>query len=189
MTSDPFATFSLGSDPSHGHLVAFLLFTIPTGAGIPAGVLLGQQLGLSAAAMSGLYAASGLLRAALFEPVYRWAARRPGSPRVLRLREAMRKVLARSPLLEHAMRSAWAPMIVSYNLDPMAGRVAAAAVGMGWLRGWTLSLLADFAYFVSTAVPTLWLQSLIGNAWVTLALLMVVTAVVPAVWRRLRGAA
>ena len=170
-------------------LGTFLLFLIPTGAGIPAGVLLGQRVGLTAAGMSGLYIGSGLLRAAMFEPVFRWLARRPRHEggRLERLREAGRLMLARSPLLARAMRGPWAPLVVSYNLDPMAGRVAAAAVGLGWARGWLLSLIADFAYFVSTAVPTIWMQRLVGNEWVTLVVLMVLSAVIPLLWRRLRG--
>ena len=68
----------------------------------------------------------------------------------------------------------------------MAGRVAAAAVGIGWLRGWGLALIADFAYFVSTAVPTLWIQRLVGNEWITLLLLVVLSTAVPLLWRRLR---
>ena len=190
MPPDPLAALVLSTPGSHGVLATFLLFVIPTGAGIPAGVLLGQRLGLTAASMSGLYVGSGLLRAALFEPFFRWLARRRhDGGRVTRLRDATRALLNRNPLFRRAMQGAWAPLVVSYNLDPMAGRVAAAAVGMGWLRGWTLSLIADFAYFVSTAVPTIWLQRWVGNEWLTLGLLLVLSMVVPLVWRRLRGTA
>ena len=168
-------------------LFTFLLFVIPTGAGIPAGVLLGQRVGLTAASMSGLYVGSGLLRAALFEPVFRWLARRRhAGGRVTRWHEASRALLARHAMLSRAVRGAWAPLVVGYNLDPMAGRVAAAAVGMGWLRGWSLALIADFAYFVSTAVPTLWLQRVVGNEWLTLLLFIVLSTAIPMLWRRLR---
>ena len=87
------------------------------------------------------------------------------------------------------MRGAWAPLIVGYNVDPMAGRVAAAAVGMGWLRGWGLALIADFAYFVSTAVPTLWLQRIFGNEWLSLLLFIALSMAVPMLWRAARRAA
>ena len=137
--------------------------------------------------MSGLYVGSGLLRAALFEPLFRWMARHQHEGgRVSRVRERARDLISRHPMLGRTLRGAWAPVVVSYNLDPMAGRVAAAAVGMGWLRGWVLSLVADFAYFVSTAVPTLWIQRLIGNEWITLLLLVVLSTAVPLLWRRLR---
>ncbi len=134
-TADPLAALALSPPGAHGTLFTFLLFVIPTGAGIPAGVLLGQRVGLTAAAMSGLYVGSGLLRATLFEPFFRWVARqRHEGGRVSRLRDAARELLARHAMLRRAMQGAWAPLIVGYNIDPMAGRVAAAAVGMGWLR-------------------------------------------------------
>jgi hypothetical protein len=187
-TSDPFAALAASSSGSHGTLFTFLLFVIPTGAGIPAGVLLGQRVGLTAAAMSGLYVASGLLRATLFEPFFRWVARqRHEGGRVSRLRDAARELLARHAMLKRAMRGAWAPLIFGYNIDPMAGRVAAAAVGMGWLGGWALALIADFAYFVSTAVPTIWLQRVVGNEWITMLIFFVLSAAIPMLWRRLRG--
>jgi hypothetical protein len=49
-------------------------------------------------------------------------------------------------------------------------------------------LIADFAYFVSTAVPTLWLQRVVGNEWVTMLLFMVLSTAIPMLWRRLRRA-
>lgn len=186
-TPDPLAALADSLAGSHGLLFTFLLFVIPTGAGIPAGVLLGQRLGLGIGSMSGLYLGSGLLRAALFEPLLRWVAqRRREGGRFSQLSDSTRILLARHEWLSRAMRGAWAPLIVGYNLDPMAGRVAAAAVGMGWLRGWTLALIADFAYFISTAVPTLWLQRLVGNEWLTLLVVMVLSAAIPMLWRRLR---
>ena len=176
--------------PPHGALYAFLLFVIPTGAGIPAGVLLGHRIGLGAASMSGLYVGSGLLRAALFEPAFRWAERRRHADGWLdRWRDRGHAVLARHPMLGRALRGAWAPLVVSYNLDPMAGRVAAAAVGMGWLRGWGLALLADFVYFVSTAVPTLWLQRIFGNEWLSLLLFIVLSIAISFLPRAARSAA
>lgn len=187
--ADPLASLALSTSGPAGVLATFLLFAIPTGAGIPAGVLLGQRTGLTAVAMSGLYVGSGLLRAVLFEPLVRWTARRGrDGGRITRLRDGLRAAIARHPGMSRALRGAWAPVVVSYNLDPMAGRVAAAGAGIGWLRAWVLSLLADFAYFVSTAVPTLWIQRWVGSAWITLLLLVLLSTAVPLLWRRLRGA-
>jgi len=89
--------------------------------------------------MSGLYVGSGLLRASMFEPLFRWLAQR-----------------------RHA-----------------GGRVS-------WLRVWALALIAEFAYFISTAIPTLWLQRLVGNQWLSLLLFIALSTAVPMVWRRLR---
>ena len=183
----PLAALALSSPGSHGILFTFLLFVIPTGAGIPAGVLLGHRVGLTAASLSGLYVGSGLLRAALFEPVFRWVARRRHEGgRITRWHDAARDLLARHEMLSRAVSGSWAPLVAGYNLDPMAGRVAAGAIGMGWLRGWTLALVADFAYFVSTAVPTLWLQRFVGNEWLTLLLFVLLSTGIPMLWRRLR---
>jgi hypothetical protein len=187
-TTDPLTALAASPPGAHGILFTFLLFVIPTGAGIPAGVLLGQRVGLTVASMSGLYVGSGLLRASLFEPLFRWLAReRHAGGRVSRLHDATRDALARHPMLSRAMRGAWAPLIVGYNIDPMAGRVAAAAVGIHWLGGWALALVADFAYFVSTALPTLWLQRIVGNEWITMLVFVVLSTLVPLLWRRLRG--
>ncbi len=190
--SDPLSALALSSVGTHGILFTFLLFVIPTGAGIPAGVLLGHGVGLSVTSMSGLYVGSGLLRAALFEPLFRFAARRQhAGGRIAGMRDRVRDGLGRSAVLTRMLRSAWAPLIVSFNIDPMAGRVAAAAIGMGWLRGWALALVADLAYFITTAVPTLWLQSVLGNLWLTLGVFILLSTAIPFVgrrlWRRLRG--
>jgi len=50
-------------------------------------------------------------------------------------------------------------------------------------------LIADFAYFVSTAVPTLWLQRIFGNEWLSLLLFIALSMAVPMLWRAARRAA
>src|SRR5262249_61456052 len=52
-----------------GALGAFLLFCVPIGGGIPAGVLMARHAGLSPPAMAGLYFFSHIVLGVTFEPV------------------------------------------------------------------------------------------------------------------------
>src|SRR5262249_58929103 len=61
-----------------GALGAFLLFCVPIGGGIPAGVLMARNAGLSPPAMAGLYFFSDIVLAFTFEPillVFTWLGR------------------------------------------------------------------------------------------------------------------
>ncbi len=62
-----------------------MLFLIPVGGGIPAGVLLARTRGLAWPVTAGLYLISDVLLALAFEPVLRllapgWEAKSPFSP-------------------------------------------------------------------------------------------------------------
>jgi hypothetical protein len=81
---------------------AFLLFCVPIGGGIPAGVLMARNAGVSPPAMATLYFLSDIVLAFTFEPILlvatwlgRWCPRsrgwRTGSARWLAVQVAHRR--------------------------------------------------------------------------------------------------
>ena len=169
----------------HGTWGVFLLFVIPTGLGIPAGALLGSHGGLSILTMSALYFASGLVRALVFEPIVQLVGRTGGA---LKLSETLLVGLDRLGVRWRRRGGRWGGIFtVAYGVDPMAGRVVGAILGLGVLGTWGVSLAADMVYFVTTAVPTLWIDWVVGDQRTAIGLVMLLMIVGPGLWRRWRG--
>src|SRR6185503_12039372 len=61
----------LPSNWPHGVLGTFLLFLVPIGGGIPAGVLMARHWGVSIPVMTFLYFVSDMVLACVFEPMLR----------------------------------------------------------------------------------------------------------------------
>ncbi|MFZ3231844.1 MAG: hypothetical protein WA160_16680 [Pseudobdellovibrio sp.] len=75
----------------------FLLFSIPIGGGIPAGVLLAKSYGIDWLTMTGLYFVSDILLAILFEPImvlFVWGCQH--FEFLARLRDALKKSTSRT---------------------------------------------------------------------------------------------
>lgn len=163
-----------------------LLFLIPIGGGIPAGVLMAQAKGLGWVVTTGLYLLSDLVLACLFEPVLRLIVhlgRR--SPFMVRLGEAMQESMRRSaaPYLGRGS-GPLACLLVAFCADPMTGRAAALAAGHGPLLGWTIAIAGDLIYFAVVAMTTLKLQTWVRYPEATVALVLVGMAVLPTLVRQ-----
>jgi len=167
-------------------LSVLLLFLIPIGGGIPAGVLMAQSKGLGWGVTAGLYLVSDLILACLFEPVLRLLVllgRR--SPFMVRLGEAMQASMRQSaaPYLGRGS-GPLACLLVAFCADPMTGRAAALAAGHGPVLGWAIAIAGDLFYYAVVAMTTLKLQTWVRHPEATVALVLVGMAVLPTLVRQ-----
>lgn len=169
-----------------GALGAFLLFLVPVGGGIPAGVLMAHAAGVGPPVMAFLYFVSDIVLAFVFEPMLhflralgRWV------PILGRLGTAMTRTVERTGM-QGGARGPLSLVLVSFGVDPMTGRAAAAAAGHGFVSGWALAIAGDMLYFVLLMVSTLWLNTVLGDERLTIGAVLIVTLVLPALIRRWR---
>jgi len=164
-----------------------MLFLIPIGGGIPAGVLLAQSLGLSWPIMTVLYFISDVILACVFDPLMRGLiviGKR--SPAIARFNEVF-KESTKKTLSNYGTRLGPLTLItISFGVDPMTGRAATAFAGHGFVTGWALAITGDMIYFALLMVSTLWLNGILGDGTQTTIIIMVAMMVVPALVRRVR---
>jgi hypothetical protein len=168
-----------------GALGVLLLFLVPIGGGIPAGVLMAHARGIGWPLMMGLYFVSDVVLAFTFEPLLRLliAVGRaiPGLGRVVRaMRDTVRHTAAQYGIASGPL----ALVLVSFGVDPMTGRAAAAAAGHGFIPGWTIAITGDMFYFALLMVSTLWLGDVLGDDRLTIGVMLMVMLVLPAILRR-----
>ena len=164
-----------------------MLFLIPVGGGIPAGVLLAKVNGLAWPVTAFLYFVSDVILALLFEPALKLmviVGRR--LPHFDRVAEALRLALKRTSAPYGA--GPFALVMIAFGVDPMTGRAAAAAAGHGFVSGWAIAITGDMLYFAVIMVATLRLSSFLGDPnramWIVLAAMLIA----PLVVRRLHAA-
>lgn len=168
----------------------FLLFAIPVGGGIPAGVLLAKSRGIDWLTMTVLYFISDLLLAILFEPMmmaFVWIARH--FKFLARLQEALRQSTHRTIASYGASPGPFMLVMIAFGVDPMTGRAAAMAAGHGFLAGWTIAILGDMFFFALIAISTLCLDNILGDGTWTAIIIMLVMMVVPSLVRRFKKSA
>lgn len=161
-------------------LPVLMLFFIPVGGGIPAGVLLARTNGLAWPVTAGLYLISDVILAVAFEPVLRLFAWLGGKISFLaRFSAAMKASMARSTA--HFAGTGAGPIalvMISFGVDPMTGRASALAAGHGFVMGWVFAIAGDMLYYAVIAVTTLRLNKYFKNPdttmWIVLAVMMVV---------------
>jgi len=167
-----------------------LLFLVPVGGGIPAGVLMAHARGVGWPVMMGLYFVSDVILAFVFEPMMRALAavarRVPALGRVVTI---FRETAQRSAAQYGRSGGALALVLVSFGVDPMTGRAAAAAAGHGFVPGWAIAITGDMFYFALLMVTTLWVGSTVGDDRMTIVIMLVVMFVLPSLLRRWRGKA
>ena len=167
-----------------------LLFLIPIGGGIPAGVLLAHARGIGWPLMLVLYFVSDVVLAGLFEPLLRLLMLVGRMvPIVGRAARAARTVVQRTAAQYGNAGGPLALVLVSFGVDPMTGRTAAAAAGHGFVSGWMIAITGDMMYFTLLMVSTLWLGSALDNDRLTTGVMLFVMLVLPAVIRRWRRSA
>jgi hypothetical protein len=143
---------------------AFLLFLIPIGGGIPLGVLMGRDAGLSPLVMAGMYFVSDIFMAVTHEPFFwllGWLANL--IPALGKVREFFRKASAASGLSDDGAQGPLGLILFSFTVDPISGRGAAAAAGHGFFAGWSFAIAGDMIYFGVLMAATLWLSGLFGD--------------------------
>jgi hypothetical protein len=142
----------------------FLLFLIPIGGGIPAGVVLAQQRGLPWPSMILLYLISDIVLAFLFEPLLlliKLASRR--FQFLARVSEAFKKSMDATILKYGVSPSPLALIMISFGVDPMTGRTVALAAGHSFFSGWALAIMGDMLFFLILMISTLCLNSILGD--------------------------
>jgi hypothetical protein len=170
-----------------------LLFLIPVGGGIPAGVLLARSRGLAWPVTAGLYLVSDLILALSFEPLLRLlvaCGRRV--PFLARFGEAMKAAMDRSVRAwGGAGAGPFALLLISFGVDPMTGRASALAAGHGPLTGWAFAIAGDLLYFAVIALATLRLSAEFRNpdtaAWIVLGAMALLPILVRRLGRRFLG--
>jgi len=171
-----------------GALGVLLLFLIPVGGGIPAGVLMAHVRGIGWPIMMGLYLVSDVILACIFEPPLRLLiAVGRYVPVAGRLARSMRAMLHWTASQYGNAGRPLALILVSFGVDPMTGRAAAAAAGHGFVPGWAIAITGDMFYFALLMTSTLWLGDALGNDRLTIGIMLVVMFVLPAILRRWRG--
>lgn len=169
-----------------GALGAFLLFCVPIGGGIPAGVLMARAAGVSPPMMAVLYALSDVVLAFTFEPVLvvlRWTGR--FVPPLGRLARAVGRLATRIGAESRGARGPLGLVLVSFGVDPMTGRAAAAVAGHGFVQGWAIAIAGDLLYFAVLMASTLWLRSVLGDERTTIGAVLLLMLVLPSLMRRL----
>lgn len=178
-------TAPIPSDWPGGTLGVLLLFLVPVGGGIPAGVLMARDRGVVWPVMMGLYLVSDVILAFVFEPMLRGliAAFRLFPP-LRAFGRRVRAVLNRTTARYGTASGPFALVLVSFGVDPMTGRAAATAAGHGFLSGWAIAIAGDMLYFTVLMVSTLWLNSVIGDERLTIFAMIGVMIVLPGLIRR-----
>jgi hypothetical protein len=165
-----------------------VLFLVPVGGGIPAGVLMARDRAIAWPAMLGLYLISDVILAMVFEPplLLLVALGRTIQP-LGRLAGAIRRMVRKLTAQYGTNGGPFALILVSFGVDPMTGRAAARAAGHGFVPGWSIAITGDMMYFALLMVSTLWLNALIGDDRVTIAIMLGVMFALPSLLRRLRA--
>jgi hypothetical protein len=164
-----------------------ILFLIPIGGGIPAGVLMARSLSIEWPIMMVLYFISDVILACLFEPLM-WLVIAAGkrSPFLARLSEAISQMTKKT--ISHYGNSLGplSLILVAFGVDPMTGRAATLAAGHGFIVGWMLAIIGDMFYFTLLMVSTLWLNNILGDGTWTMIIILVMMTVIPLLIRRFR---
>jgi hypothetical protein len=165
----------------------FLLFVIPWGGGIPAGVVLAQSKGIAWPTMMALYFLSDCFLACVFEPLMlAFIHFSKSSPFLSRFKEAMKKSTGQTIMKYGVNPGPLSLILISFGVDPMTGRVAAHAAGHRFIAGWTLAIIGDLFFFAVIMASTLWLNKLLGDGTMTAVIIMLAMIFLPGLFRKLR---
>jgi hypothetical protein len=162
-------------------LPVFMLFLLPLGGGIPAGVLLAQTKGLAWPITAGLYFASDVMLALAFEPVLRLLVLLGGKVSFLaRLSATIKVTMARgmAPFIGTGS-GPFTLVMISFGVDPMTGRASALAAGHGFLMGWAFAFAGDMLYYAVIALTTLRLNMYFRDPSTTMWIVLGAMIVVP----------
>ncbi len=164
-----------------------LLFLIPIGGGIPAGVLLARVRALPWLVTVVLYFISDVILALLFEPLLLLLiAAGKRSAFLARFTQALKNSVQKTASRYGTRLGPIALITLSFGVDPMTGRAAAVAAGHGFVSGWTLAILGDMLFFLLIMASTLWLNNLLGDGTWTTVIIMVAMMGGPPLVRRAR---
>ncbi len=170
-------------------LPVLMLFLIPVGGGIPAGVLLARTNGLHWPVTAGLYFVSDLILALAFEPLLRFlVALGRKVPFLARLSDAMKIAIARSAgYFSGTGVGPFTLVMIAFGVDPITGRATAHAAGHGFIAGWTFAITGDMLYYTVIALTTLRLNSYLRDPNRTILVVLAAMILVPLLVRYFRS--
>jgi hypothetical protein len=167
-----------------------LLFVVgPLGSGIPLGVIMARDLGLSPIVTALLYLVSDVIMALIVEPelaLFRWLGRRNSVAG--RVGERLVALTRKVGLQGGGARGPLGLILLSFTIEPITSRVAGRAAGHGFLVGWSLAIAGDLAYFGLIMASTLWVSSVFGDDRLTIGVVLLAMWLLPMLLRRLRPA-
>ena len=165
-----------------------VLFLIPIGGGIPAGVILGRSYNMAWPMMMLLYFISDVILACLFEPIM-YLLMRVGKdvPFIIRFSIVFKEMVKRTTENFGNSTGAFALILIAFGVDPMTGRAAAIAAGHGFISGWMIAITGDMFYFALIMASTLWLNNIIGDGTVTTMVIFALMMIIPMLIRRFRN--
>jgi hypothetical protein len=163
-----------------------MLFLLPVGGGIPAGVLLARSKGLAWPMTAGIYLVSDVILALAFEPVLRlFVALGRKVAFLARLSAAIKVAMDRSAA--HFTGTGAGPftlVLIAFGIDPMTGRASALAAGHGFLTGWAFAIVGDMLFYTVIAITTLRLNAYFRDPNTTMLIVLGAMIVVPMLVRR-----
>ena len=159
-----------------------VLFLVPIGGGIPAGVILARDKGFAWPMMTFLYFLSDIILAFIFEPLM-WLFKR------FRIFDRLREILKKSQTqrLSKKATSPLALVMISFGVDPMTGRAAALAAGHGFLMGWVFAITGDMFFFAAIMGSTLWLDSYLGDGTWTAVIITLAVLFLPGLFQKIKN--
>ena len=165
----------------------FLLFAIPIGGGIPAGVLLAKSRGIAWPVMTVLYFLSDVALACVFEPIMKLMIMAGTKSKALsHINAAFRKSTQMTIAKYGVSPRPFTLVMIAFGVDPMTGRAATKAAGHGFVSGWALAIAGDMMFYTVIMVSTLWLNNLLGDGTSTALIIMLLMIVVPELLKRLK---
>jgi hypothetical protein len=174
-----------------GAFGVFLIFVTQIGAGIPLGVIMARNAGIAIPVTALLYLASDVVLAITTEPMLlllRWMGRRVEF--LGRLGNRLARFTGMAGMQTGRVRGPLGVIIFSFAWAPAPARAASEAAGFGPIRGWTLAIIGDMAYFGLIMASTLWVSSLFGgDDRMTVGAVLLGTWLLPIIIRRMRRAA
>jgi hypothetical protein len=152
---------------------AFLLFLVPIGGGIPVGVLMARDAGVSPPMMALMYFVSDIFMAVTHEPFF-WLLGWLASivPAVAKVRDFFARASNQAGLRDGGGRGPLGLILFSFTVDPVSGRGAAAAAGHGFIMGWVFAIAGDMIYFAVLMAATLWLSGVFGDERITVGVVL-----------------
>lgn len=165
----------------------FLLFAIPIGGGIPAGVILAKSHGFSWQFMTLLYFLSDVALACVFEPLLKlFVLAGQKYPAMGRVNAVMKQSVFQTISRYGLNPGPLLLVMIAFGADPMTGRAATRMAGHGFVTGWALAILGDLFFYALIMVSTLFLNDLLGNGTLAAGIILVLMLIVPALIQRFR---
>lgn len=173
--------------PFSNLLDVLIIFLIPFGGGIPAGVMLAQKYGMHWSWMLILYFISDIILACAFEPLLMLVIHLgKNKPFFIRFTEIM-KLSIQKMIALYGQSTGFIPLVlIAFGVDPMTGRTVAVAAGHGFIYGWFIAITGDMMYFSVLMVSTLWLNNLIGDGTITMIIMLALMMIMPNLIKKIK---